>query len=84
MPMLMPVMQVRIVRVPVYETGMPVPMRMWLAGRIAFSMLVLMVFVVVMPMLVLHQLMDMFVLVPLGQVQPEAGAHQGARDKDLH
>lgn len=70
MAMLMPVMQIRVVRVPVYEASMPVPMRMRLARRVSRDMLVLVMLVVVMPMLVLHRLMNMFVLVPLGQVQP--------------
>ena len=74
-PMSMAMMQVRVVRVPVHERGVPVTVRVGLAGRIGDGVLVLVMFVVTMPVLVLHWLVEVFVLMPLGQMQPQAEAH---------
>jgi hypothetical protein len=82
--MSMPMMQIGIVRVPVHQADVPVPMRMRLAGRIGQAVLVLVMLVVMMPVLVPHWFMVMFVLVPLGQVQPEAETHHAAGDEELH
>jgi hypothetical protein len=68
--MAMAVMQVRVVRVPVHERGVPVPVGVRLAGRIGGRVLVLVMFVVTMPMLVLYWFMNVFMLMPLGQMQP--------------
>lgn len=73
--MAMAVMQVRVVRVPVHERGVPVRVGVRLAGRIGGSVLVLVMFVVPMPVLVLHRFMEVFVLMPLGQMQPQAETH---------
>jgi hypothetical protein len=75
MTMPMAMMQVRVVRVSVYERGVPVPVRVRLAGRIGDSVLVLVMFVVTMPVLVLHRFVDVFMHVPLGQMQPQTEAH---------
>jgi hypothetical protein len=64
------VMKVRIVRMPVNERLMPMAVGMWLARRRVGAMLVLMMRVVAMPVLVFVFLMDVLVLVALGEVQP--------------
>ena len=66
--MTVPMVQIGVVRVPVHETDVPMPMRMRLAGRIGCCVPVLMVLVVTMPMLVLHGFVQVFVLVPLSYV----------------
>jgi len=68
MTMFMSMMQVRVVRVPVDEANMLVPVRMRLTGRIVRAMIVLMMPVVAMPMLMLHGFMEVFMLVSLGQM----------------
>jgi hypothetical protein len=45
--------------------------------------LVLVVLVMRMPALVLHRLVKMFVLVPLGQMWPQPQAHQGTCNDEL-
>ena len=79
--MRVPVVQVRVMRVPVHQPRVPVPVRMRFARRRIFAMLVLVVFVVAVTVLVLQLLMHMLVLMPLRQVQPEAKAHERARDQ---
>lgn len=66
----MTVVQIGIVRVPVHQRRMAVPMGMRLARWRVRPMCVLMMLVVMMPVLVLQNLMNMFVIVPLGQMQP--------------
>ena len=65
--MTMAVMEIGMVRVPMHERLMPVPMRMRFAYRVVRPMRVLMVLVVRMPVFVLHRLMQMFMLVPIRQ-----------------
>ena len=81
MAMSMPMMEVRIVGMPVHQANVPVPMSVWLIGRIGRTMLVLMMLVVTMPVFMLHRLVNVLVLVPLGQMQPEAEAHQATSDE---
>ena len=66
--MTVPMVQIGVVRVPVHEANVPMPVRMRLAGRICCGVPVLMVLVVTVPMLVLHGFVQMFVLVPLSYV----------------
>jgi len=54
-----------------------------LIGWIVRQVLVLMVFVMHMRMRVFHRPMFVLVFVVLGQVQPDAGAHQEASRKQL-
>ena len=80
---LMPMMQIGVMRVPVDEASMPVPMRMRLTLRIVRAMVVLMMLVVTMPMFMLHRCMKVFMLVPLGQMQPAPKSHESARGEQL-
>ena len=75
-------MHVGYVRVPVPHFGMPMRMHMRFAGRVVRQVLVLVMFIVHMGMRVLHRLMLVLMFVLLGEVQPDANAHQEAgRDK---
>ena len=69
-----PMMQVWVVRVPVNQADVPVPMtvRAPPKKRVSQTMIVPVMLVVTMPMLMLHWLVKVVVLVSLGQVQPEA------------
>lgn len=58
-------------RMLVHEPLVSMPVRMGLAGRIVWAVTVLMVRIVHMRVTVLQGLMDVFVLMILGQVQPE-------------
>jgi hypothetical protein len=69
-------MEVRHVRVTVPHRLVTVPMRMRLAGRISGTMLVSMVFIVTVAMVVFQGLVEMFMLVVLGQVEPHPNHHQ--------
>jgi hypothetical protein len=73
--MTMPMVKIGVVRVAVYHVNVPVPVRMWLARRIGRGMLVMVVGIVTVPMLMLERLVEMFVIVPFGQVQPQPYAH---------
>lgn len=72
MVMPVPMMQVRVVRVPMHQADVPVPMSVRLTERVSRTMIVPVMLVVTMPVLMLHRLVKVFVLVSLGQVQPEA------------
>ena len=81
--MTMPMMQIGIVRVPVCDADMPMPMGVRFARRIGRRVIVLMVLVMTMPMLVFHGFVQMLVLVPLGQMEPQPKAHQRPGDHKL-
>lgn len=72
----MRVMHVRDMRMLVLQPLMPMDVGMrlppWIAGRVHM----LMVFIMHVGMRVLHRLMNMLVLVMLGQVQPHTDTHQ--------
>jgi hypothetical protein len=70
-----PVVQVRVVRVAVDQPRVAVPVRVRLARRVTGPMGVPVVRVVHVRVLVL-------VLVPLGQVEPDAQTHEPARDQE--
>jgi hypothetical protein len=70
MAMSVPMMEVRVVRMPVHQANVTMPMSVQFAGRIACAMRVLMMLVVTMPVFMLHRLVNVLVLVPLGQMQP--------------
>ena len=63
-------MQVRVVRMPMDQRCMAMPVHMRLALRVGRRVIVLMVCIVAMAMLVLHRFMNMLMLVLLGQMQP--------------
>ena len=77
--MAMPVMEIGIVRVPVHQRLMPVPMAVRLALRVAGQMRVLMVRVVSVPVFMLEGFMRMFMLVAFREMQPQTKCHQSAR-----
>ena len=83
MAMSMTMMEVRVVRMPVHQAGVTVPMSVRFAGRIAGAMCVLMMLIGTMPVFMLHRLVNVFVLVPLSQMQPKAEAHQPAGNEQL-
>ena len=67
----------------VFQPGMRMDMRVRLAMRIARIVLMSMVLVMHMCMGVRIRLVDMFMLVALGEVQPNAQSHQAAREQQL-
>ena len=73
--MTMPMMKIGVVRVAVHYVNVPVPVSMWLARRIGRGMLVLVVGIVTVPVLMLERPVEMFVIVPFSQVQPQPYAH---------
>ena len=77
------VVHVRHMRMLVHEPLVAMPVRMGLAGRIVWAVRVLMVRIVHMRVAVLQGLMDVFVLMVLGQVQPDPEAHEQAGDQEL-
>ena len=64
--MAMPMVNVRKVRMGVNQVLVPVPVGMRLSRRISWAMLVLMVLIMHMAVLMLHGLVPMHMLVPLG------------------
>jgi hypothetical protein len=84
MPMTMPMMKIGVVRVAVYHVNVSVPVSVWLPGRVGHGVLMLVMNIVTMPMPMLERLVTMFVLVAFSQVQPQANAHQAARENQLH
>jgi hypothetical protein len=64
--MFVPMVEVRVVRMPVHQAHVTMPMSMRFAGRIAGAMRVLMMLVVTMPVFMLHRFVNVLVLVPLG------------------
>ena len=70
------VMQVGVMRMPVSQLLMAVPVGMRFAWRVDINMDVAMMLVVQMAMLVLDRLVNVVVLMPFGQMQPEANGHQ--------
>jgi hypothetical protein len=66
----MAVMQIRVMRMPMRQRCVPVPMRMRLARCQLGPVLMLVMLVVAVPVFVLHGVMDVFVVMPLGQVEP--------------
>jgi hypothetical protein len=84
MPVAVPMMQVRVVGMPVHQWCMAMPMRVRLAGRVGRQMIVLMMSIVAMAMLVFHSFMNVLMLMPFCQMQPEAEAHQASSDQKLN
>ncbi len=74
--MLVPMMQVGIMRMAMGERLVTVRVGVWLARRIVRAVRVLMVLVVHVPMLMLHRRMPMLVLVPLAKVQVDSKTHE--------
>ena len=77
----MAMVEVGVVRMPVPEPFMPVPMRMRLCHRPFVGVLVM--FVVDVPVFVLDRLVRMFMAVSFGQMKPEAERHKRAGGDQL-
>jgi len=69
-------MDVRIVRVSVDKFLVPVPVRVWFAGRVVRSMSVLMMFIVSVRVLVFHRLVPVFMLVTFSEMKPDTQRHE--------
>ena len=80
--MLMPMMQIRIVRVLVAQGPMPMPVRV--RSRYRNIVMVLMMRVVNVAVFMLQGFVLMFMLVSLGEVQINAECHQGVCTNQLH
>ena len=78
MLMAVPMMQVGIMRVTVYERFVPVPMAMGLAGRILRPVRMLMVLVMRVTMLMRHRFVSMLMLVAFREMQPQTDSHQAS------
>jgi len=78
----MPVMDVGVMRMRMYQTRVLMTMGMRFARRIVGRMLVLVVLVVVMEMFVFHRVVDVLVFVSLGHMQPNADEHENARSTE--
>ena len=74
--MMVPVVQIREVRVTVAERLVPVGMAMRLPGGDPRAVLVPVVLVVDVPMRVLERVVVVLVIVPLGEVKPHPGGHE--------
>ena len=68
-------MDIRIVRMPVHEPRMPMPVQMGLLAVPSKTVLMPVVFVVDMFVLVLHRLVRVRVLVMLGDMEPYSRGH---------
>ena len=73
----MAMMCVGIVRMRVHEPLMAMPVAVRLSGRVVHSVFVLVMVVVHVRVLVFNLLMNMGMLMPLADVEPDAEAHQG-------
>ena len=72
----MPVVEVRVVGVPVRDRRVPVAVRMRFARRITRGVFVLVMEVVDVAMGMLQRFVRVFVVMRLGDVQPHAETHQ--------
>jgi hypothetical protein len=59
----MPMMQVWIMRMPMHQPDMLVPMQMWLPRRVRWRVLVLVMRVMNVPVFVSHRFADVFMLI---------------------
>jgi hypothetical protein len=75
----MAMVNVGIVRMRMFEAGVPVRMAVRFAGRIVRRVFVLVMLVVRMFVLVRHWLVNVLVLVNLRYVQPDANSHKKTR-----
>ena len=75
-----PVVNVRVVRVAMGHCSVFVPVAVTAWAAPAWFMLMLMVFIMAVFVLMLHLLVDMFMPMVFGQVQPHAHSHQGGGD----
>jgi len=78
-----PMMQVRVMGMPMCHRLMFVNMHVRFTGGIIGPMFMLMMFVVSMAVGMFHRLMDMLVIVPFRQMQEKTDAHQNGGDEQL-
>ena len=71
--------QVRVMRMPMHQALVSVEVAVRLADRSIGPVAVLVVFIVHVPMLMLHRLMHMLVFVPFRQMKPKSDPHKDAR-----
>jgi len=76
------VVDVRVMRMGMHHRFVPMPMRMWFAGRIVGPVLVLMMFVVHVLVFMLHRFVRVFVFVSLSEVEPHTNAHEERADRE--
>lgn len=76
-------MDVRVVRMSVFQAGVDMHVRVRLVGRIVRSVRVLVMVVVGVAVFVAHEAVDMGVIMPLGQMQIDADQHQCAGHDQL-
>src|SRR5262249_49922406 len=76
-------MRIRVVRMPMPEPDMSVPMRVRLADGIIGRMAVPMMLVMNVAVHVIDRRMFVLVLMPLGQMQPHADSHEHPCDGQL-
>ena len=79
-----PMMGIGHVGVAVHQGRMLVPVRVRFARRITRSVRVLVVLVVGVQVLVFQRFVTMLMLVTLGQVQPNAEAHEHCGENEAH
>ena len=72
----MPVVKIRVMRMPVGESAVPVRVAVRLARWIVWRMGVLVMRVMDVPVLVLHRGMNMLVLMALPEMEPKPDPHQ--------
>lgn len=82
--MTMAMVQVGIMWMPMHQRLMTVPVRMHLTERHVRPMYMLMMRVVAVAMLVFYRLVNVLMVVPLGEMQPQSSPHQapGNNERD--
>ena len=77
--MLVRMMHIGCVRMGVFERAMPMKVGVRFANRVIRSVLMLVMFIMYMRMCVCHRLVEMFMFVPLREVQPNTDSHEASR-----
>src|SRR5476649_1817526 len=80
----MPMMHIRIVRMAMLHHAVNMHVTMWLRRVPLEPMLMLMMLIMHVPMPVFRRVMQMFMRMPLCQVQPHAHGHQRRRNPERH
>jgi hypothetical protein len=80
----MAVMQVGVMRMPMHQGWVSMPMGVRLAWGIVRTVRMMVVFVVTVPVLVLHRFVNMLMLVSLRQMQPQTKRHQSTREQQFN
>ena len=83
-PMVVPMVEIRVVRMLMPHRCVMMPMCVWLPRRVIRRMGMLMMLVVDVSVLMIERVVPMFVFMPLGQMQIEANRHQKRRPHEPH